>query len=72
MAYNPNIRLNPDQLALIEDALRAEIGRLAKPGSKNWNEVTPKHEAAREIRELLGHIHNQKAWYQPEDNVPLG
>lgn len=72
MGYNPNIRLNPDQLELIEDALRAEIGRLAKLTTKNINEVTPKHEAAKELRELLGHIHNQKAWYQPEETVPLG
>ncbi len=72
MGYNPNIRLNPDQLELIEDALRAEIGRLAAPTTKNWNEVAPKHEAAKELRELLGHIHNQKAWNQPEDTVPLG
>lgn len=72
MGYNPNITLNPDQLELIEDALRAEIGRLASPSKPNWNEKTPELQTARELRELLGHIHNQKAWYQPKENVPLG
>lgn len=72
MGYNPNIRLNPEQLEMIEDALRAEMGRLARPTPENWNEVCPKKETALKINELLGHIHNQKAWYSPDDHVPLG
>ena len=72
MGYNPSIRLNPEQLDLIEGALRAEIGRLTDPQRPNWNEKSPEDESARELRELLGHIHNQKAWFQPDENVPLG
>ena len=72
MGYNPHINLNPNQLEMIEDAIRAEIGRLVDPKTINWNENCDKQKSARELRELLGHIHNQKAWYQPEENVPLG
>lgn len=72
MAYNPEFQINPDQLELIEDALRSEIGRLTKPCPKNWNEKNPEQETAKKIRELLGHLHNQKRWYNPKDPVPLG
>lgn len=72
MGYNPSFKLNPEQLDMIETALRAEMGRLTRPAQKNWNEVCPKKETATKINELLGHLHNQKAWYNPEDSIPLG
>jgi len=72
MGYNPEFQINPDQLELIEEALRAEMGRLAKPCPEKWNKPDPKQETAKKIRELLGHLHNQKRWYNPKDPVPLG
>lgn len=72
MGYNPEFQINPDQLELIESALRSEIGRLAKPCPEKWNEKNPELETAKEIRNLLGHLHNQKRWYKPDEVVPLG
>jgi hypothetical protein len=72
MAYNPEFQINPEQLEIIEEALRAEIGRLAKPCPVKWNEKNPEKENAKKIREVLGHLHNQKRWYNPKEVVPLG
>lgn len=72
MGYNPEFKIDPDQLELIETALRAEIGRLAKPDPDYLDGKCKKREIAKEIRDLLGHLHNQKRWYYSEDNVPLG
>lgn len=77
MGYNPNFRINPEQLELIEEALRAEMGRLVKPtpqanGEHPWNADEEAQQEARKIHELLGHLHNQKRWYKPKDHVPLG
>ena len=66
MSYNPTFRLNPKQLSLIEDALRAEMSRTAHPdGEKSV-------QRAKEINELLAHLHHQKSWYQPKHPVPMG
>jgi hypothetical protein len=70
MGYNPSFKLNPRQLALIEEALHAEIARLSAQvrASESHDEV----KAARDLREVLAHLHHQKFWYRPKDNVPLG
>ncbi|MEM9277109.1 MAG: hypothetical protein AAGA76_00890 [Pseudomonadota bacterium] len=72
MGYNPNFRINPEQLELIENALRAEMGRLAKPVPQDWSEENVDKTALREIADLLGHLHNQKRWHKPKKHVPLG
>ncbi len=72
MGYNPEFKINPDQLEIIEGALRAEMGRLAKPCPENWNEKSPEQESVKQIHELLGHLHNQKRWYVSKDSAPLG
>ena len=72
MSYNPHFKINPDQLQVIEDALRAEIGRLSAPNASKFGKKNPKHETAKKLRDLLGHLHNQKLWYAPKESVPLG
>lgn len=72
MGYNPSFNLNPEQIEIIEEALRAEKGRLATTSEKEWNERCEHRESAQKINELLGHLHNQKAWYIPDEPVPLG
>lgn len=72
MGYNPNFRINPEQLEMIEDALRAEMGRLTEPVRQNWDDHCSNKKAALKINELLGHLHNQKQWYPSKDNVPQG
>lgn len=73
MGYNSEFKINPDQLQMIEDALRAEIGRLASPRPNYISERCSNQEEAKKIRDLLGHLHNQKHWYYPkEETVPMG
>lgn len=72
MGYNPSFRINPEQLELIEEALRAEMGRLANPAQMRWSNDCEHQQTARKINELLGHLHNQKRWYEPKTHVPLG
>ena len=72
MSYNPTFEINPDQLKLIENALRAEMTRMVKPHADYMNDDCPKWESAKQIRELLGHLHNQKLWYRSKDSVPQG
>ena len=73
MAYNRKISLDPKQLNLIEEALRAEVSRLAPSllGSAKPAAVENK-QAVEEINELLGHLHNQKFWHRPKQPVPMG
>jgi hypothetical protein len=74
LSYNPNIRLNPRQLELIEDALRTEmtkIGHGAKVHLGNFDQPEAM-KSIKELDELLAHIHHQKSWYKPKDFVPLG
>ena len=66
MSYNPSFRLNPKQLSIIEDALRTEMSRIAKP---DCNDAVA---TAREINDVLAHLHHQKSWYTPKQAVPLG
>jgi hypothetical protein len=66
VSYNPTFRLNPKQLSLIEDALRAEMSRTARPDCQQ------SVQSAKEINDLLAHLHHQKSWYQPKQPVPLG
>ena len=72
MGYNPEFKIDPDQLELIENALRAEMGRLAKPSPTYLDANCEKSATAKEIRNLLGHLHNQKRWYRPKEPVPMG
>ena len=70
MGYNPTFKLNPRQLALIEDALHSEIARLSAQARERETHETVK--AARDLREVLAHLHHQKFWFRPKTNVPLG
>lgn len=70
MGYNPTFKLNPRQLALIEDALHAEIARLS--AEVRQAETHDGVKTMRDLRDVLAHLHHQKFWYRPKANVPLG
>lgn len=53
MNYNPNFKLNPDDINLIEHSLRVAM----QYGSKE------------EINKLLAKLHHQKRWYRPKDEI---
>jgi hypothetical protein len=52
MKYNPKFKLNPDDIDLIERALRVMMQ--LPHGNKE------------ECRELLAKLHHQKIWYRPK------
>ena len=72
MGYNPDFKLNPKQLDMIEDALRAERGRLAIDGKAVQPGIECSLTAVRQINELLAHLHHQKSWHRPKGPVPMG
>jgi len=57
--YNKQFNLNPWDISLIEEAL-IELQFMSDDSRKA------------EINKLLGHIHNQKIWYDPKNNTPRG
>lgn len=59
MSYRKKFEFNIEDIALIEKALFH-----LKTISEDEDKYT--------IRELMGKIHNQKVWYNPKDNTPLG
>lgn len=72
MSYNPAFEINPEQLEVIEEALRSEMGRLSKPDAKKWGKSDAAYDNAKRIREVLGHLHNQKRFYAPKESYPNG
>ena len=77
--YNKNFQLNPNDIDIIENALRKEVNRLivSKQTAIESTIQPPENIASvREadgrikiITELLGRLHNQKIWYHPKDKV---
>lgn len=63
----PNLQfeLSPEDLELIEDALRARAPTLGDPET----DIDPE---ARDIQDLLGRLHNQKIFYRPSDGPYVG
>jgi hypothetical protein len=51
--YNPNFKLNPEDIDLIEKSLRV----MMQYGNKE------------ECIKLLGKLHHQKRWYRPKDGI---
>jgi len=58
LKYNPNFKLNPKDIALIEEALRHLSFSSRK--EKKIND---------DIRTLLAKIHHQKRPYRPKDGI---
>jgi len=69
--WNTHFELDPQDIELIEAALRQKCASLA--ANDNCGDS---HVEAKALRELLGKIHNQKVWYNPNKGagvaVPLG
>lgn len=74
--YNTTFELSPDDLELIEAALRQ-----TKQGLSNQmigTEVTERTDSEdvdgslHRIQELLGRLHNQKVFYRPAEGAYLG
>lgn len=65
-AYNKTFDLTPDDLELIESALRDKQREL----SANVNGQPC--ETLKETHELLGRLHNQKNFYRPKSQAYIG
>ena len=59
------------EMQIIEDALTRMLDEKLK--QPTWSEKSPKKiqtvRAIKEIRSLLGSLHNQKTWFRPKDKV---
>ena len=63
-AYNEKFDLDLNDMDLIEDALRLQVKELSKA-----REDTPSLDHERKLRDvktLLGRLHNQKVFYRPK------
>ena len=79
--YKKTFELSLKDIRIIEDALHRRVKDLASslgygadgeaPQMTSEEAQTIKKELA-DTRKVLGHIHNQKIWYEPEDFVPRG
>ena len=79
--FNRNFQLGLKELRIIEEALHGRVwelvsqieggvdGHVPQTGSKNAEAL--KNDLA-DVRDVLGHLHNQKIWYEPKDFVPRG
>ena len=77
--YNKNFQLNPNDIDIIENALRKEVNRLVVSKQtaiestiqppENIASVREADGRIKIITELLGRLHNQKTWYHPKDMV---
>lgn len=63
--YNSNIELTPQDMDLIEDALRQTKRKLSKQHLANGSRAAEADEPLRQIHDLLGRLHNQKVFYRP-------
>jgi hypothetical protein len=71
--YNEMFKLSVDDMDLIETALRRTQHALSQEQLVQSDEGKGDHvETIRQIRELLGRLHNQKIFYRPKDSVYIG
>ncbi len=69
-AYNKTFELTPDELELIEKALREKQRQLTAKSADNEN--SKPCEVLRGTHELLGRLHNQKTFYRPKTEAYIG
>ncbi|MEM8794740.1 MAG: hypothetical protein AAGE61_04160 [Pseudomonadota bacterium] len=78
--YKTEFKLGLDDIELIETNLHRRKGELANQiidtdagglRLKSCGRTEDAHEELKAIRDLLGRIHNQKIWFEP-DGAPLG
>ena len=79
MSHNKNFELDIRDIELIEQGLNLKLSKLSVQRQTHIDStIVPEAELAsvkeidqqiREIRDLLGRIHNQKIWYRPKDRT---
>ena len=79
---NTNFELGVEDIDIIENALQKELKRLAEHRlSYTQSTIKLEHEIdsvkqidneVKDIRDLLGRLHNQKVWYRPKQQIYIG
>jgi hypothetical protein len=73
---NKPFRIEPADLDLVEQALRAKAAELSRRllDSQDPQATTDEHIHLQmsEIQSVLGKLHNQKIWHNPKQYAPLG
>ena len=71
MKPNNSFDIDVRELQVIEDALNKFLGQQLKERSRSQNtEIQILAERSiKEIRALLGSLHNQKTWFRPNDKI---
>lgn len=74
--YNKTFEFNREELRIVEDALRAQVSKLANSRlTMIQSTIKPAHEIEsvkeydariKELQNILGKIHNQKKWHHPK------
>ncbi len=72
--YTEHFHLAPDEIDLIEQALRREISVTNKQSGAHAENHETTHERVRDLNSLLGKLYNQKKFYSQVNNtgVPAG
>lgn len=79
--YRTQFEIGLDELRLIEESLTSRVGELSQASLdlnaeklrlKDCVTVDEKMKELKDIRELLGRLHEQKIWYEPDSYVPRG
>jgi len=68
MKPNTKFELSVKDMKIIETALQNKLNRRAERMMQGEDPEILQTEA-REIRELLGRLHNQKNWYRPSKGI---
>jgi hypothetical protein len=71
MKPNLKFELSVKDIEIIETALRNKVGRRSQRILEGEDPEMLQTEA-KEILDLLGRIHDQKAWYRPKNKVYVG
>ncbi|MEM9582420.1 MAG: hypothetical protein AAGA08_04830 [Pseudomonadota bacterium] len=69
-AYNKTFELTPEEIDLIEKALREKQRQLLAKSADNDN--SEPCDVLRGTHELLGRLHNQKNFYRPKTKSYIG
>ena len=71
MKPNTKFELSVKDIKIIEEALNNKVNRRSQRILEGEDPEMLMSEA-KEIRDLLGRIHNQKNWYRPRNGVYVG
>jgi hypothetical protein len=72
MKPNTKFELSVKDIKIIEEALSNKVARRSERIFLEGEDPEILMNEAKEIRDLLGRIHNQKNWYRPKNAIYVG